>query len=231
MRHCTRAARNWLQRLMILTLAIAPAWGSTAEAADFVESATGVRFPGEMTADGNAFDCLGAGVRKEGADKLYAVSFYLAGRHSDAGDDFAEEKYPNLEGRALFNSLKADQELFETLASAPGDKMVALHLLKDFTKDQLAESFKKDLAGLLPKDRIAKLVAALPSEAHKGQTMVFRSDGTQLIVEVGGERQAVDDSTITTRIWDLWLGPKSVSPSLRESIARQVANGGAPTAA
>jgi hypothetical protein len=184
-----------------------------------------------MTVEGDTFSCLGVGVRKILTIKAYAVTYCLQGRHADIADDLAKQRYPNLSGPALKNALKGDQSFFDALASAPGDKVAVMHFVRDLSREQLVDAFRKNLSSLMPKASVDKLLAAIPGDVKKGQAAVLRSDGNTLIIDIAGSRQVVADPLVASKLWQVWLGAKSVTPSLKESIARQVANEGAPSAA
>jgi len=45
----------------------------------------------------------------------------------------------------------------------------------------------------------------------------------KLTVDVAGEVRVVEDEEVTQKLFFVWLGTKSVSPTLREDIARRAA--------
>jgi hypothetical protein len=47
--------------------------------------------------------------------------------------------------------------------------------------------------------------------------------GSKLTVDVAGAVRVIDDEEVTQNLFFVWLGSKSVSPTLREDIARRVA--------
>jgi hypothetical protein len=218
---------NALRRLL-LSAALLAAWPA-ARAAEIVEPSTGVRFASPVTAGGESFECLGAGVRKIFIFKVYAVAFCMPPGEAQAVErSYAHSAYPGLIGPALAEKLAGDQGFFDVLANSPGDKLVLMHMVRDVSQKQLADAFHDSLSKILPPPKVAVLVAAIPSDARDGQTAVLRSHQGALSIDIGGRVQTIRDPETAQEIWRVWLGPESVSPTLKRSIAERSVQ---PTAA
>ena len=222
-----RLPRRALPSLLALSVLVA-AW---AHAADLVDPSTGTRFGQRATAGATEYECLGAGVRKIFTFKVYAVTYCVDTERAEGLDEFAGQLHPNLEGEELAKALEKDGRFFEHLASLPGDKLVVMHMVRNVGRDQLADAFSKALKDVLPPDKVEKLVAAIPGDAHNGENALLYSDGSRLFIDIAGRQQTIDDLQISRKLWTVWLGPDSVSPSLKSSLARNAASTRAVSAA
>jgi hypothetical protein len=211
--------RNLL--LAALLLLAAPA---AAQSKPIVDDSTGVKFDAEITADGTTYRCLGAGVRKVFLFKAYAVTYCL---ESDKVDDtlvpFLKKEHEGAKGSALAEALEDDQRFFDALASARGDKLVVMRLVRDISKDQIAGAFRDSLSDVLSKPQVDKLIDTIPGDAKDGQKILLHSHGDKLVIDIAGNAKTIEDKEIASKLWRVWLGPDSVTPSLKDSIAKQVA--------
>jgi hypothetical protein len=91
------------------------------------------------------------------------------------------------------------------------------------SKKQLADNMRRSLRGLLSDEKLAELTAAITTGAKEGQTVNIYALGSKLTVDVAGAVRVIDDEEVTQKLFFVWLGSKSVSPALREDIARRVA--------
>lgn len=211
----------------LLPLLALLAVSSPAVAAEkLVDESTGVKFDAEQSVAGTQFRCLGAGVRavrKIFLFRAYAVTYCL---QADKVDDvllgYIEKNEPGKKGAALSEALLRDQKFFDTLASAPSDKLVIMRLVRDISKDQIAGAFRDSLSDVLPKAKVDKLIDTIPGDAKDGQKILIYSKGNELVIDIAGKAKTIEDEQIAKQLWRVWLGPEGVSPSLKESIAQQV---------
>lgn len=211
---------------MILVVATA----TTSAAADLVDPATGTRFESEPTVDGTPYRCLGAGVRKL-AGNTYSVAYCLENEQADALDELIKLIYPSATGKSLERMLIRDQRFFDALGSIPGDKLVMLHLVRDANRQTLSEGFRASLSGMLPKEKVNKLVSAMPSNGNRGQTILLYSRGSRVVIDLNGASKSLDDEEISSLLWNVWLGPRSLTPTLKSSIAHTASSESNPATA
>ncbi|MHB8416767.1 MAG: chalcone isomerase family protein [Myxococcales bacterium] len=215
-----------LRRLFLPSLLLLAA---VAAAGEIVEPETSVHFDTRVLVGGETFECVGAGVRKILFFKVYAVAYCVQPGATEAVErTYARSAYPGLVGPALAAKLASDQGFFDALANAPGDKLVEMHMVRNVSRKQLADAFHDSLSKILPAPKVARVVAAVPSDARSGQTALVHSRGGELVIEIGGQLVTIDDPETARVIWRVWLGPDSVTPSLKRSIAERVIQ---PTAA
>jgi hypothetical protein len=100
---------------------------------------------------------------------------------------------------------------------------VILKMERDVSRKQLASTIRRSLRPLLPEEKLDRLDAAITTGAEKGQVVEISAVGTKLTVNVAGSVRVVDDEEVTQKLFFVWLGPQSVSPTLREDIARRAA--------
>ena len=187
------------------------------------DDSTGVRFDETTTVDGTTYRCLGAGVRKVFLFKAYAVAWCLeASKVDETIAGFLKTNHPDRKGKKLADALEDDQRFFDRLASAPGDKLVVMRLVRDISKDQIAGAFRDSLSDVLPPAKVEKLIDTIPGDAKDGQQILLHSHGSRLVIDIAGDAKTIDDEQIADNLWRVWLGPSSPTPSLKDSIAAQV---------
>lgn len=202
-----------------------------AGAAELVDSSTGTRFAATAKAGGTEFQCLGAGVRKMFTFKVYAVAYCVDAERADAVETLGQALHPDLTGEELAKALENDPRFYDHLQRLPGDKLVIMHMVRDVDREKLADAFRKSLKDVLPREKVEKLVAAIPADVRDGENALIYSSGSSLVIDIGGRQSTVEDAQIAQRLWAVWLGPESVSPSLKHSIAQDTAGVGAVSAA
>jgi len=200
--------------------------GSTSQAnakgGEVIDKTTGTKFDEITEVEGQSFKCLGAGVRKLMVAKVYAVAFCVEAAHADAlVRSYVEDHHPELRGDPLFEALRKDSKFFETLAGTKRNRLVVLKMQRNVSKKQLASTIRRSLSGLLPDEKLDRLTAAITAGAKKGQVVNIYAVGTKLTVDAAGAVRVVDDEEVTRKLFFVWLGSKSVSPTLREDIARR----------
>ncbi len=195
-----------------------------AEGRQVVERATGTTFEELAGVDGKAFQALGTGVRKLALVNVYALGFYIDAAHADAlVRSYIEAHHAGLQEQALFEALRKDARFFDTLASTKHHRLVVLKMQRDVSRKQLASTIRRSLTPLLPEDKLDRLDAAITKGAGKGQVVKIYAVGAKLTVDVAGEVRTIEDEEVTDNLFFVWLGTKSVTPTLREDIARRSA--------
>jgi hypothetical protein len=198
--------------------------GTRAEGGQIVDRATGTHFDEITEMEGRSFKCLGAGVRKLVIANVYAVAFCVDSARADGVvEGYVEAHHASLRGDALFEALRKDPKFFRALASAKADRLALLKMSRDVSKKQLADNIRRSLRDLLPDDKLDQLTAAITVGAKKGQIVKIYAIGNRLTVDVAGTVRVIDDEEVTRKLFFVWLGAKSVSPALREDIARRAA--------
>jgi hypothetical protein len=202
----------------LLTVAL----GASAQGGQVIDEATGTKFDEITQVDDMAYKGLGAGVRKLMVAKVYALAFCIEAAHAEVlVKSYLEAHYAGLRGQSLFDALRKDPKFFKTLAGTKHNRLVVLKMQRGLSRKQLATNIRRSLTPLLPEEKLDKLDAAITSGAKKGQVVKIYAVGTKLTVDVAGEVRVVEDEEVTRKLFLVWLGTKSVSPSLREDIARR----------
>jgi hypothetical protein len=208
----------------VLVLMMAPLTGHAA--GPMVDKETGVRFHPEQTINGTTFQCLGAGVRKVIFVNVYAAEFCLEpGSLQPALDDVAAAKAKGGSATDVSKVLASDPALFDSLMGTAGDKLLIMHMVRDVSREQLAKAFRESLSKVLPPEKVEKLLAIIPGNASKNEDVKISSAGDTLTIDIAGKADTIHDAEIAQKIWSVWLGPHSVSPSLKQSIATNLVQG------
>lgn len=215
MRHLSALA------LLALLVSSVPAPASAQKVKD---DSTGISFDVKQQIAGVDYTCLGAGVRKIVVFKAYAVTFCLEQAIAEKTvRAYVEKKYPKLQGEDLVDALEDDPGFYEHLALAPGDKLVIMRVVRDVSRDKVANAFRDSLSDILPKEKVDKLIATIPGDIPDGKSALLYSKGNSLTIDIAGEGKTIDDADIAKKLWWVWLGPSGVSPSLKDSIAERAA--------
>ena len=198
--------------------------GVRADGGPIIDEASGTKFDELALVEGEAYRSLGVGVRKLAVVQVYALAFYVEAAHAESlVSGYLQDHHRGLHGQALFQALRKDAKFFDMLAGTRHNRMVVLKMQRDVSRKQLASTIRRSLAPLLPEEKLDKLDAAITKGAKKGQVVKIYAVGTKLTVDVAGEVRIIDDEEVTRSLFYVWLGTKSVSPTLREDIARRAA--------
>ncbi len=203
---------------------LAAALGVRADGGQIVDGTTGTKFDELTRVEGKPYKCLGAGVRKLAVVKVYALAFCVEAAHADVlVKSYLEAHHAGLRGEPLFDALRKDPKFFQTLAGTKYNRLVVLKMQRDLSRKQLATNIRRSLTPLLPDEKLDRLDAAITTGAKKGQVVKIYAVAAKLTVDVAGEVRVVEDEEVTQKLFFVWLGTKSVSPTLRENIARRAA--------
>lgn len=203
---------------------LAMALGVRADGGQIADEATGTKFDELTHIEGTAYECLGAGVRKLALVKVYALAFYVDAAHADKVlKSYLQAQHAGLRGQPLFEALRKDAKFFDMLAGAGHSRLVVLKMQRDVSRRQLASTIRRSLTPLLPEDKLDRLDAAITKGAKKGQVVKIYAAGAKLTVDVAGEVRTIEDEEVVRHLYFVWLGTESVSPTLREDIARRAA--------
>ena len=193
-------------------------------AAQLTEESTGTVFEVTQKVGSTTFTCLGAGVRKFLIFKAYANTFCLEASKADAVvRAYVEKAHPKISGDALAVALAADQGFYDALSDSKGDKLFIMKLVRDVPAEKIASAFRSSLAEALTRDEIEKLIASVPGDGKNGQTIRISSAGDLITFDLEGNRRTIENAKVAQRLWRVWMGPNSVAPSLKSSIAVTVA--------
>ena len=220
------ARRNGLTFATALFCALGVlALATPARAADLVEPSSEVKFPELRTAGGTSYKCLATGLRKVVFFKVYANTFCIDEAQAQTIVKAAvTENGGGKTGEDLAETLEESRGFFKKIFSSKADKLVVMHMVRDVSKEKLADAFQDSLGKILPQASIDKLKGLMTMDATEDMEVLFYSNGSKVFVEMGGKPNMVDDAQIAAKIWRVWLGPSSVTPGLREDLAERAAN-------
>ncbi len=189
-----------------------------------VDDSTGTRFEATTKIGRTTYRCLGAGVRKVLFFKAYAAAFCLDAQSYDrVVGAYLSQQHAGKSGADLIRALERDRAFFEHLENADANKLVIMQLVRDVSKDRIASAFRGSLKEVLPDDRVEKLIDTIPGDGKDGQRILLYSRGPVLVIDIAGDAKRVEDELIARKLWRVWLGPDSVTPALKRSIAENVA--------
>lgn len=222
-------------KALVFSLAIAGclALPLVARADTLVEPSSGVSFEKHPASGGDAFLCLGAGLRKYLFWKLYAMDFCV-----EDGKGRAEiaryfsgpgRRYADMKGGDLAKALADDQGFFDFLVTMPVEKRAEMVFLRGGDADKAREGFSKNLEKFLgsgdrEKAAIRDFVSAIDRPVSSGDRAVFVSHpGAQLDFTFGANTRSLRHDKAERAFWGAYLGPDSPLGSMKEAIAQAVA--------
>lgn len=196
-----------------------------------VEPSTDIKFQRRPTIDGEPYLCLGSGVRKKAIFKVYAIVFCAQEKQLDEQItryfEGPGQKYAALKGPKLAEALQKDPAFYKFLVTTPAPKLAELSFVRNVGKKKMQESFTEGLTKALgpgEQQRIANFVALLDRDIKEGDRLMIRTSPDGAIrMQLDHEPKAVDDPKLVFGIWEAYLGPDSVSPALKASVARGAA--------
>lgn len=220
-------------RLIAFVAAALLAAPSPAPAADaLVEPSSAQQFERAPVVGGTRFVCLGTGVRKKLLFSIYAIDFcveaeagrtelsrYLAG---PAGSQHAGKQ-----GEELARSLRDDPEFFRHLMEMPVEKRAELVFLRDVDRGRLGEAFTWVLLRALGEEarpRVEAFVSKIAArDVREGEKLSLRTRPDGQVSASLDEDLGVRDEKLAGALWKAYLGPESVTPALKDSVAEGAA--------
>ena len=202
-----------------------------ARADQLTEPSSEVKFERAPTVAGKPFLCLGTGIRKKAIFKVYAIAFCVedvAGRAAiQQWFEGAGRSFAGVQGEKLAEKLADDPDFFRAMMALPVEKYAQLVFVRDVSKEKMRDAFDDSLTkalGKTEKARIDKFVGLLDRDLKDGDKLelITRPDGA---IEVGftGDLKGLTDPILAAALWTPYLGPDSVAPKLKESVAKGVA--------
>jgi hypothetical protein len=218
----------------ILAVCFATLSPAGADAASLVEPASGSTFDGHPTSAGRSYVCLGAGVRKYLFWQLYAMDFCVeeskARVELEAYLQGKGRRHAGLRGPALAAALREDPVFFEQLASMPLDKRAEMVFLRRGGAETVRGSFRKNLEKSLGTGRreeaaIEDFVSPIDRDVSPGDRAEFRtSPGGGVTFALGAREKVLVQPGADVKFWQAYLGPDSPVSSLKDAVARGVAD-------
>lgn len=184
----------------------------------------GADFDETFIVDGKTFQCLGAGGHKVLFYKVYSNAFCIdAATSLESIQKYILSTYPEHSSGQLFNKLKGDDKFFDLLAQLPGDKLIQIRFLRDLTRDQIADAMVKATTPLVPSAEVERVNAAFRRrDPRQGDLALIFSQDNALNMHLADSRERFEDAEpLVDKIWLVWLGGDSPTPSLREELARR----------
>ncbi|MGC4123179.1 MAG: hypothetical protein QM765_53150 [Myxococcales bacterium] len=216
-----------LTAVLALTLwVLAP---SGARGADpLVEPKSAQQFERDPVVAGTRFVCLGAAVRKKLFFRVYAIDFCVeaeAGRAEVsrylAGPGGAQ--HTGKQGEELARSLRDDPEFFRHLMEMPVEKRAELVFLRDIDRGRLGEAFTWSLLQALGEEarpRVEAFVSKLAvRDVREGEKLCLHTRPDGQVSATLDQDLGVRDEKLATALWRAYLGPDSVTPALKDSVA------------
>lgn len=184
----------------------------------------GAAFDETFIIDGQTFHCLGAGGHKVLFYEVYSNAFCVDAKTSlETIQEYILKTYPDYSSEKLFNKLKDDDKFFDLLSKLPGDKLIQIRFLRDLSRDQIADAMVKATKPLVPAAEVERVNAAFRRrDPRQGDLALIFSQGEALNMHLADSRERFERANaLVDRIWLVWLGGDSPTPSLREELARR----------
>jgi hypothetical protein len=218
--------RNRLGLITIALLATTPA-----RADRLVEPSSEATFDKSPSFAGKPFLCLGTGLRKYALFKIYAIDFCLDAARArpeiDAWFAGPGKRLAALRGAELARALEKAQDFFDYLAGSEADKRVELVFLRSAEAEKVRAGFTKNLEkalGPTAAPAIAAFASAIDRDVRIWDRLVFVTHPSgALVLGWGGRVEVLRHEKAPWAFWSAYLGEDSVVPSLKESVARGVA--------
>mmetsp|Transcript_28313 Transcript_28313/g.51618 ORF Transcript_28313/g.51618 Transcript_28313/m.51618 type:complete len:215 (-) Transcript_28313:108-752(-) len=180
--------------------------GSEALAGFRLDDATGFAFPLEQSFQvGKQMTLLGVGTRKKAILNIYSVGFYGS--------------------KPVVKALNADQSSSsncETIVNAKGAKAAQLTFQMGLNAEKMAEALTNiDGVETSIKDAFGKMIMeGIGGKLKKGESMTLEWKFPNLIVATarGTSIGEMKDKNLYQGLLNVYLGPKSVSPSLKQDM-------------
>lgn len=179
--------------------------GAATDGSLIVDPATGIGFPPvQRFKVGKDLSLLGVGVRKKAVINVYAVGFY---GHKSVAKAVGE---------------KSKKKALEAIISAKGPRAAQLTFAMGVGAAKMAEALSNiDGVAQESKDKFSEMIlTGIGGKMKKGETMTLEWKGSDVVVVTarGSPIGEMKDKDLFKGLLNVYLGPKSVSPSLKANI-------------
>ncbi len=179
--------------------------------------------------DGKPYLCLGAGIRKRAFFRIYAIGFCV--EEAPARAELARYlvqsgKHAGKRDEALARALRRDPDFFEFAIDMPVAKRGEFVFLRDISAQQLRDAFRWSLLRVLgetERERVEAFVTLLDQDVKEGERMIVHTSPDGEVTLTLGQTHKVKDPKLAKGVWPTYLGPESVTPALRDSVAEGAA--------
>ena len=176
------------------------------------------------------FACLGAGVRKKLFFSVYAIDFCVeaeAGRAQlERYLSGAGRRHAGKRGEELARALREDPEFFRYLMEMPVEKRADVVFLRDVDRGRLSEAFSWVLLQALGEEarpQVEAFVGRIARDVREGEKLCLRTLPDGQVWAGLDEDLGVRDQRLATALWKAYLGPESITPALKDSVAEGAA--------
>lgn len=158
----------------------------------------GVKIPDTVQAGGKTLALNGNGLRTKLFFKVYVASLYLENKSGDAN----------------------------AVVNADTVKRVRMTMLRDLTKDQIAEAiregFEKNAKPQMPKlkERMESFISQIPASVKKGEILELTyvpGKGTS-VGSTSGEATQIAGKDFADALFSVWLGKSPVDENLKKGM-------------
>jgi hypothetical protein len=159
-----------------------------------------------LNVEGEQFSCLGNADRTFLGFSFYTVSFCVD-----------QKALPAIEQAARRGG---DADAFVTqLAEFEVDRLFRIKLVRDVSAARMRSAFRDALQGILSEQKLAHLADLVGTDAVAGDVVLLYGIGDRLTLDHNGEQRSVVDAEIVSKFSQIWLGSRTVTPSLRADVA------------
>jgi hypothetical protein len=198
-----------------------------ARAESVSEPSTGHSFDSLRTVDGRPFTLLGTGVRKKFIVKVYAMALYV-------DQEAARGAFPALVNRAGGSDkahLTASDHATLFVSYGSFGKVGVLHFVRNVEAEKIRGAYEESLAdeiagksGPEVQEGAKAFVALFDKDLKDGEEIVIHTggDGHVEISQAGAKKSGPTNPKLARAIWNIWLGPKTISADMRKSLVERI---------
>jgi len=178
----------------------------------------GIKFPPSIKMGGPQLQLVGGGTRlKYNVAKVYAAAVYM----HKSGSASAMKQFRDVPSPALRK--KAD--FYRSLVAGRFGKALVLIFHRSVAAATVVEALRDSLASRLSRSSLATfrehLLSALGSQVPKGSQLYFscRADTMHFALDSPQRAAPLNDKTLCSALFDVYLGSSPVSPAIKEGVA------------
>jgi tetratricopeptide (TPR) repeat protein len=195
-------------------------------AVPLVERETNTGYLSNLTSDGKLYTLVGLGVRKVMLFKVYGMALYVE-------DEPARALMVKLAARAGGRDLAhltVDDLAQSFVLLGDFGKMGLLKFVRDVSAADVQKAYRDSLLDELKspppdlKRDIDRFVGLFAKPTKSGDEVVIHSTAEgEIYVEVDGKRlPGPTNHRLAQAIWNIWLGPRPISPDLRKALVGRI---------
>jgi tetratricopeptide (TPR) repeat protein len=219
--------REWIDKLGKAQAAGKPQIPAAPPAMPYLEPKSKYSFQTRIDLDGKPYALTGVGTRSYIGFLIYGVAMYV----EDAPARMAFPKLVAQAGGSELAQLRSRDLAQNFIVLGEFGKAAMLHFVRDVSAGKIRDSYrdmlKENLKSQTPptlRKNTEDFLALFKRDMKGGEDLIIRTtlEGQIELTAAGTPELGPKDPTLCIDLWNLWLGPRAISPELKQGLVERI---------